>query len=324
MHEVATETLEQLLKDEYPDGNHGYSEEEYHAAAKLHLPVVVAKVDCVQHKDFCASQGIHAYPTLRLFVDGKVAGNYMMDRTIQTFTNFLSTVEQDYLKRAGAVTTADEAAIRRLPEALQQQIGFTNRRHVRSDWKEENHPGCQLSGFLMVDRTPGNFQIKARSKSHDLVASMTNVSHEIHLLSVGDPSLIRMIERNRVTAPANLKEKLQPMNGNVYVTNEPHTAYHHHLKMVTTNYKYKNYQLGERIGTSYQLLAQSQLSRYETDEVPEAKFSYDLSPVAISYRETSRKWYDYVTSIMAIIGGSFTVVGMMESTVHSITSKKRR
>lgn len=48
---------------------------------------------------------------------------------------------------------------------------------------------------------------------------MTNVSHEIHLLSVGDPSLIRMIERNRVTAPANLKEKLQPMNGNVYVTN---------------------------------------------------------------------------------------------------------
>lgn len=94
--------------------------------------------------------------------------------------------------------------------------------------------------------------------------------------------------------------------------------------MVTTNYKYKNYQLGERIGTSYQLLAQSQLSRYETDEVPEAKFSYDLSPVAISYRETSRKWYDYVTSIMAIIGGSFTVVGMMESTVHSITSKKRR
>lgn len=55
------------------------------------------------------------------------------------------------------------AAIRRLPEALQQQIEFTNRRHVRSDWKEENHPGCQLSGFLMVDRTPGNFQIKARS-----------------------------------------------------------------------------------------------------------------------------------------------------------------
>lgn len=54
MHEVATETLEQLLKDEYPDGNHGYSEEEYHAAAKLHLPVVVAKVSTMYKVIECA------------------------------------------------------------------------------------------------------------------------------------------------------------------------------------------------------------------------------------------------------------------------------
>ena len=80
----------------------------------------------------------------------------------------------------------------------------------------------------------------------------------------------------------------------------------------------------EQDGLSYQMLAQSQLSHYEEDVVPEAKFIYDLSPVAISFREKTRKWYDYLTSVMAIIGGSFTVVGMMESTVYSISSKKRR
>ena len=51
---------------------------------------------------------------------------------------------------------------------------------------------------------------------------MTNVSHEVHSLSVGDPSMIRMIERNKVAAPAELKDKLQPMNGYVYVTDVSH------------------------------------------------------------------------------------------------------
>lgn len=51
MHEVASETLEQLLKDKYPDGKHGYSEEEFHDAAKVHVPVVIAKVsvECKEH-----------------------------------------------------------------------------------------------------------------------------------------------------------------------------------------------------------------------------------------------------------------------------------
>ena len=105
---------------------------------------------------------------------------------------------------------------------------------------------------------------------------------------------------------------------------EMHTAYHHHLKVVTTNYKYKDYRRIENVGTSYQILAQSQLSHYEDEDIPTAKFSYDLSPVAISFRHTSRKWYDYITSIMALVGGSFTVLGMMESTVYAVSSKKRR
>ena len=56
----------------------------------------------------------------------------------------------------------------------------------------------------------------------------------------------------------------------------------------------------------------------------EAKFTYDLSPIAVSYSKKYRAWYDYFTSVMAIVGGTFTVVGMMESGIHSVSSKKRR
>ena len=92
------------------------------------------------------------------------------------------------------------------------------------------------------------------------------------------------------------------------------------MKIVTTNYETKVYRVE---GRSYQVLAQSEITRYDMEDFPEAKFSYDLSPVAITYRQEIRRWYDYLTSVMAIIGGSFTVIGMMESAVDAIASKRR-
>ena len=61
------------------------------------------------------------------------------------------------------------------------------RHHHQPSWVEAEHPGCQLSGFLLVDRAPGNFHIQAQSRGHDLAAHMTNVSHIINHLSFGKP-----------------------------------------------------------------------------------------------------------------------------------------
>lgn len=46
-------------------------------------------------------------------------------------------------------------------ESFESQSGLP--RKAIPQWKDEEHPGCQISGFLMVDRVPGNFHIKARS-----------------------------------------------------------------------------------------------------------------------------------------------------------------
>lgn len=53
------------------------------------------------------------------------------------------------------------AAIRRLPEALQKRNLIPH--GVTQAWKKREYPGCQLSGFLLVDRVPGNFRIKAKA-----------------------------------------------------------------------------------------------------------------------------------------------------------------
>ena len=52
--------------------------------------------------------------------------------------------------------------------------------------------------------------------------------------------------------------------------------------------------------------------------VPEAKFSYDLSPMAVAVRTTGKRWYDFVTSICAIVGGTFTTVGLVDAVAHKV------
>merc|ERR1719221_104907 len=132
--------------------------------------------------------------------------------------------------------------------------------------------------------------------------------------------MTKTVLNDALYVPYGLDDKLSPLNGNVYVTNELHQAFHHHLKVIHHSFDYKNRRTTARYGFNaarvYQVLPQSQLSEYHYDAVPEAKFIYDLSPVAIYHKQKTRKWYDYLTSIMAIVGGTFTVVGMLESSIY--------
>jgi hypothetical protein len=69
--------------------------------------------------------------------------------------------------------------------------------------------------------------------------------------------------------PIDLESKIAPMDGNAYVTKDLHEAYHHYLKVVTTNVE--GLRMGPRDLKAYQIIQSSQLSYYRTDIVPEAK-----------------------------------------------------
>lgn len=201
---------------------------------------------------------------------------------------------------------------------------LNNKRKLYHSWTDEVHPGCQLQGHLLLDRTPGNFHILARSNQHDLAPHMTNVSHMIHSLSIGDPMAKIRIDDGQARVPNEVRSKIAPLDGNIYVTENLHESYHHYLKIVST--RVDGLQIGQRDLRVYQILPNSQLAFYREDMIPEAKFAYDLSPIAVSYRKSKVHWYDYCTSMMAIVGGVFTVVGMIESSIHStmLAARSRR
>jgi len=59
-------------------------EEEVEKAKKLKVPVLVAKLDCVEYEAYCDEIGIDGFPTLKLYVNGNqdmVSETYCFART---------------------------------------------------------------------------------------------------------------------------------------------------------------------------------------------------------------------------------------------------
>ena len=288
-----------------------HDEQAYEEAVKLNVPVFISKIDCVVHHALCVEQAINAYPTLRIFVNKELIADYRGGRTLMELVQYLKFAEQE-LDRQGRLNLdqVSQSMRKHLNFSAEEQhwieaMNRTRRHHSRIGWNPNDHPGCQVAGTILINRVPGNFFIQAFSPTHDLAPHMTNVSHEIHSLYFQPEEYNTKVHLENM--PANFLDTTRPMNGNVYVTENLHEAYHHYLKLIATN------------GFAYQVLQSSQLALYRNDMVPEAKFIIDLSPIAVRYRRESRHWYDYVTSLMAIIGGTFTVVGLLEASIRQAT-----
>jgi len=174
----------------------------------------------------------------------------------------------------------------------------------------------------MVNRVPGNFHIEAKSKSHNLNAAMTNLSHVVNHLSFGEPIDERNRKSKRILKQVPEEHRqFSPMDGNQYPTKNYHEAFHHYIKVVSTHLN-----MGSSASNSmmtYQFLEQSQIVFYEAFNVPEARFSYDLSPMSVLVEKQGRKWYDYFTSLSAIIGGTFTTLGLIDATLYKVFKPKK-
>jgi len=115
-------------------------------------------------------------------------------------------------------------------------------------------------------------------------------------------------------------KQFNPLNGGTFANHEFLRAFHHYIKVVSTRIDTGKTQ--DAIDT-YQFIAQSQSVHYKVEEVPEARFSYDISPMGVVVGKEGRKWYDYLTSLFAIIGGTFTTLGLIDATLYKMFKAKK-
>jgi len=294
---------------------------------KLGMPVGVGKVNCVVHAQLCKDQKVMAFPTLRWYKAGEaILPDYKMDRTVAALTGYAKRkleMEQKYKDWENKNAENPDHHMRMKPNAGNSR---------------PEHPGCQVSGHLMVNRVPGNFHIEAKSVNHNLNAAMTNLTHRVNHLSFGEPITnlpphmentpsMKKVKRVLKQVPEEHKQ-FNPMDEKVYATSKFHQAFHHYIKVVSTHL---NMGSSSSAGvyndvnsiTVYQMLEQSQIVFYDEVNVPEARFSYDMSPMSVVVQKEGRKWYDYLTSLCAIIGGTFTTLGLIDATLYKVFKPKK-
>lgn len=247
------------------------------------IPVAIAQVDCVAHDDLCRKLDVQAFPTLRFYRHGEQVnqGEYRFDRTLNALLDFINRKLET------------EAVYDHYPEA---------RAAHAANWNSD-HPGCLVSGYLLVNRVPGNFHIQAHSRHHSLNTYRTNLSHTVNHLSFGAP--VNEFQKRRLDR-LDLKYHLtSPLDARDFHHADFHHAFHHYITVVPTKYHLGS-SWRDRFAT-YQMIHSIHLMNYASWDPPEAIFAFDISPMAVVVEKQSRKWYDFVTGLLAVLGGVFAV-----------------
>jgi hypothetical protein len=143
-------------------------------------------------------------------------------------------------------------------------------------WNVTHSQGCQLRGHIYVDKAPGKFLLHAQSYGHDIAANMANLSHIVHHFSFGDGDTQSNGDGQRLQGmQSGFVKSLHPMDGNVYVTDELHQAYHHHLRVIAIEFgEGKAFMWArEQYRRFYRILHNSQLSTYRRHILPGEKYA---------------------------------------------------
>jgi len=249
------------------------------------VQVKLLKINCVDFQDACREERIVAYPTIKLYDQeyGKKDDNkpipFAAQRTIANFREFL-------------VSNIGKSAQERWTHEVQQEDAIL-------------HEGCQVRGFLTVQRVPGEFHLQANADNvgSNLDPVMTNVSHTVNHLSFGSHSAGELFSSELLTLG-----QLHPIDGMSFSVKEFGQAPQHYLKIVSTS-------MEDDKRVAYQVTHSDRISVVTDRKIPQAKFMYDMSPLSVHIRLKQKRWYEFLTSLCALLGGFYTVAKLLSRTV---------
>ncbi|EGZ06871.1 hypothetical protein PHYSODRAFT_319561 [Phytophthora sojae] len=261
----------------------------------------VASVDCQAHPQLCMKQFIRAYPTILFYKDGDVSPveMYFGDRTVEAF------VDKFKQLMAGEVD-AVEARKKELFEQDKKNAREQGKAIARSAVGPE---GCRLYGHLYVKRVPGNFHVHLANPAYSMDSSLVNASHTVNELWFGEH--LTSGEMSMLPRDAQMQLYTHRLDNQDYTSFYKNHTYVHYIKVVTNSYV----QSDAADINVYKYTAHSN-EYLETDDLPSIMFRYDLSPMSVRISEDSVPFYHFLTSACAIIGGVFTVIGILDQIIH--------
>ncbi|XP_076959576.1 uncharacterized protein LOC143635700 [Bidens hawaiensis] len=173
--------------------------------------------------------------------------------------------------------------------------------------KDEEGEGCTMYGSLEVKKVAGNFRfvksfhLENLHLPHDVKdfkEDSYNITHKINKLSFGDdyPGIIN------------------PLDGVHCFQKIPNGMYQYFIKVVPTVYT----PLRGAVIRSYQFSVTEYYKDPDNSKraPPGVFFYYDLSAIEVNFAETHTSFLHFLTNICAIVGGIFTVAGILDSFIY--------
>uniref|UniRef100_A0A6M2EIT7 Endoplasmic reticulum vesicle transporter C-terminal domain-containing protein n=1 Tax=Populus davidiana TaxID=266767 RepID=A0A6M2EIT7_9ROSI len=175
--------------------------------------------------------------------------------------------------------------------------------------KDEEGEGCNINGSLEVNRVAGNFHFVPGKSFHqsnfqlldllDMQKESYNISHRINRLAFGDyfPGVVN------------------PLDGIQLMHETPNGVQQFFIKVVPTIYT----DIRGRTVHSNQYSVTEHFKKSELmrlDSLPGVYFFYDFSPIKVTFKEEHTSFLHFMTSICAIIGGIFTIAGIVDSFIY--------
>ncbi|GJX36675.1 disulfide isomerase-like protein 5-4 [Tanacetum coccineum] len=231
---------------------------------------------------------VQGYPSIRIYRKGSDVKD--TDSLVMKMDNLVSSIRGDSTMKSSS-RIAENAKVRPAPP---QQ-------------------GCRIEGFVWVKKVPGNLVISAVSGSHSFDASQMNMSHVISTFSFGSSITPMMMSDMKRLVPY-LGVGHNRLNGQAYITNPEDRAnvtIEHYLQVVKT----------EVLGLSHQLIEDYEYTAHtsliHSHSIPAAKFHLQFSPMQVLITETAKPFSHFITNLCAIIGGVFTVAGILDSILYN-------
>ncbi|XP_047958141.1 protein disulfide-isomerase 5-4 isoform X1 [Salvia hispanica] len=269
--------------------------------------ILLGKVDCTEEADLCKRNHIQGYPSIRIFRKG-------------------SDVREDHghHEHEAYYGDRDTDSLVKVMEDLVAPISFQSSQggpdniatEIKDDAKRPapSAGGCRIEGFVRVKKVPGNLIISAHSVSHSFDASQMNMSHVISHFSFGKKITPWVLSDMKRLLP-HLGRSHDRLNGLSYISNpsdsNANVTIEHYLQPVKIEVMTKSYKLVEE----YEYTAHSSL--IHSLQIPVAKFHFEPSPMQVLITEDSKSFSHFITNVCAIIGGVFTVAGILDSVLHN-------
>ncbi|KAL1346040.1 hypothetical protein HN51_019709 [Arachis hypogaea] len=268
--------------------------------------IVLGKVDCTEEGDLCRSHHIQGYPSIRIFRKGSDIRDDHGDHDHESYYGDRDT---------DSLVKTMEKLVASLP-AESQKLGLEDKSNG-TEYRKRPAPlagGCRIEGYVRVKKVPGDLVISARSDAHSFDASQMNMSHVVHHLSFGRKLSPRVLSDVKRLIPY-VGSSHERLNGRSFINTRDlgaNVTMEHYLQIVKTEViTGKDYKLVEE----YEYTAHSSVA--QSLHIPVAKFHLELSPMQVLVTENQKSFSHFITNVCAIIGGIFTVAGILDSILHN-------